>query len=123
MAPPKPEGPVPQGSMHCHWNVPALPVRMVKVVFDLGALGTLMPSLAMVKVCDTPLCGSIEVTAVAGASALGSVGSSAWTWSGPVTPVAVANCSDPAGSAVASSKLTIVMLTVVLAGRVRVEGT
>jgi hypothetical protein len=38
-------------------------------------MGTLTPSRAMVKVCETPVSGFSEVACVAGASALGLLGS------------------------------------------------
>src|SRR5579863_9101670 len=122
MPPCQPEVPVPHGSMHCHVNFPAAPVWNVNVVFACGATGTLRPSVAIVKVWETPVAGSRLYVVVAGATALGFPASSGWMDSGPVTPKAFAYCVEPAGRAVASSKLVIVMVTVVYAGTVKSDG-
>src|SRR5258708_5619480 len=95
---------------------------MVKVVLELGAMGTLSPSLAMVKVWETPVAGSMLETWVAAVSALGFDGSIVWTLSGPMVPVATAYLSAPLGRAVALSKFTTVMTTSLFAGRVKAEG-
>src|ERR1700739_2730590 len=122
MAPPHPAGSVPHGSMHCHSAVPAAPLWKVRVLRLLGAIGTLRWSLATVKVWDTPVAGSSDETDFAGVFALGSAGSIGATESWPGIPVGVAKLSEPAGSAVASSKLTTVTVTSVFAGRTGFAG-
>src|SRR5450755_1922298 len=86
-------------------------------------MGTLTPSPVMVKVCETPVSGFSEVACVAGASALGLLGSRGRTDIGPMIPLAIAYGRACAVSALASSKLKMLTSMVVLAGHTEFAGT